>query len=94
MSGEPTSAGFLPTDPPLVVDKSHAGSGFGVAHESPVRGSWSARSAHTFGGNACNLDQGYGREGTPIFTGVFEPVARVSMYPTDGNCLGTCFGEA
>ena len=58
MSGQPTSAGFLPTDPPLVVDKSHAGSGFGVAHESPVRGSWSARSAHTFGGNACNLMMG------------------------------------
>ena len=28
-------------------------------------------------------DQGYGRGGTPIFSGVFEPLARVSLYPTD-----------
>ena len=28
-------------------------------------------------------DQGYGRGGTPIFNGVFEPPARVSLYPTD-----------
>ena len=28
-------------------------------------------------------DQGYGRGGTPIFTGVFEPLARVALYPTD-----------
>ena len=29
------------------------------------------------------IDQGYGRGGTPIFTGVFEPLARVALYPTD-----------
>ena len=28
-------------------------------------------------------DQGYGRGGTPLFTGVFEPLARVALYPTD-----------
>ena len=26
-------------------------------------------------------DQGYGRGGTPVFTGVFEPLARVTLYP-------------
>ena len=31
---------------------------------------------------------------TPIFTGVFEPVARVVLYPTDEDGLGTCFGAA
>ena len=38
------------------------------------------------------MDQGYGRGGTPVFTGVFEPVARVTLYLTDENGLGTCFG--
>ena len=33
-------------------------------------------------------DQGYGRGGTPIFTGVFEPLARVTLYLTDENGLG------
>ena len=38
---------------------------------------------------------GYGRGGTPIFTDdVFEPVARVALYPTDEDGLGTCFGAA
>ena len=37
-------------------------------------------------------DQGYGRGGTPIFTGVFELLARVALYPTDEDGLGTCFG--
>ena len=39
-------------------------------------------------------DQGYSsRGGTPIFTDdVFEPVARVALYPTDEDGLGTCFG--
>ena len=39
-------------------------------------------------------DQGYGRGGTPIFTDVFEPLARVALYPTDEDGLGTCFGAA
>ena len=39
-------------------------------------------------------DQGYGRGGTPIFTGVFEPVARVALYPTDEGGLGTYFSAA
>ena len=39
-------------------------------------------------------DQGYGRGGTPIFTDVFEPLARVAPYPTDEDGLGTCFGVA
>ena len=39
-------------------------------------------------------DQGYGRGGTPIFTGVFEPLARVTLYPTNEDGLGTCFGAA
>ena len=38
--------------------------------------------------------QGYGRGGTPVFTGVFEPLARVTLYPTDEDGLGTCFGAA
>ena len=32
--------------------------------------------------------------GTPIFTGVLEPLARVALYPTDGDGLGTWFGAA
>ena len=36
-------------------------------------------------------DKGNGRGGTPIFTDVFEPVARVALYPTDEDGLGTCF---
>ena len=39
-------------------------------------------------------DQGYGRGGTLIFTDVFEPLARVALYPTDEDGLGTCFGAA
>ena len=39
-------------------------------------------------------DQGYGRGGTPIFSGVFEPLARVTLYLTDENGLGSCFGAA
>ena len=39
-------------------------------------------------------DQGYGRGGTPVFTGVFEPLARVTLYLTDENGLGSCFGAA
>ena len=39
-------------------------------------------------------DQGYGRRGTPIFTGVFEPLARVALYPADEDGLGTWFGAA
>ena len=39
-------------------------------------------------------DQGCGRGGTPIFTGVFEPFARVALYPTDEDGLGICFGAA
>ena len=41
-----------------------------------------------------NFDQGYGRGGTPIFTGVFEPLARVTLYPTNEDGIGTCFGAA
>ena len=33
------------------------------------------------------VDQGYGRGGTPVFTGVFEPLARVTLYLTDENGL-------
>ena len=32
--------------------------------------------------------------GTPIFTGVFEQLARVARYPTDEDGLGTWFGAA
>ena len=39
-------------------------------------------------------DQGYGRGGTPIFNGVFEPLARVALYPTDEDGLGTWFAAA
>ena len=39
-------------------------------------------------------DQGYGRGGTPIFTGVFEPLARVALHPTDEDGLGTWFAAA
>ena len=37
-------------------------------------------------------DQGYGRGGTPGFTGLFEPLARVTLYLKDENGLGSCFG--
>ena len=30
--------------------------------------------------------------GTPNFSGVFEPFARVALYPTDEDGLGACFG--
>ena len=43
--------------------------------------------------NLC-LDQGYGRGGTPIFSGVFEPLARVALYPTGEDGLGTWFAAA
>ena len=39
-------------------------------------------------------DQGYGRGGTPVFTSVFEPLARVTLYLTNEDGLGTCFGAA
>ena len=39
-------------------------------------------------------DQGYGRGGTPIFTGVFEPLARVALHPTDEDGSGTWFAAA
>ena len=39
-------------------------------------------------------DQGYGRGGTPVFTGLFEPLARVTLYLKDENGLGSCFGAA
>ena len=39
-------------------------------------------------------DEGYGRRGTPIFTGVFGPLARVALYPTDKDGLGTWFAAA
>ena len=38
--------------------------------------------------------QGYGRGRTPVFTGVFEPLARVTLYLTDENGLDSCFGAA
>ena len=41
-----------------------------------------------------NKDQGYGRGGTPFFTGVFETLARVALYPIDDDGLGTWFGAA
>ena len=53
-------------------------------------------SGHAFRGgpNVRSADQGYGRGGTPIFSGVFEPLSRVAPYPTDEDGLGTCFGAA
>ena len=39
-------------------------------------------------------DRGYGRGGTLIFVGVFEPLARVALYLTDEDGLGTCFSAA
>ena len=39
-------------------------------------------------------DQGYGTGGTPVFTGEFEQVARVTMYLMDDNGLDSCFGAA
>ena len=49
-----------------------------------------------FGSRGLELisDQGYGRGGTPVFSGVFEPVARVTLCLTDESGLGTCFGAA
>ena len=49
---------------------------------------------HRFGHIYIEYDQGYGRGGTPVFTGVFKPVARVTLYLTDEDGLGTCFGAA
>ena len=43
---------------------------------------------------AGSVDQGYGRGGTPIFTDVFEPLARVVLYSTDEDGLGTWFAAA
>ena len=43
---------------------------------------------------ATTVDQGYGRGGTPIFTGVFEPLARVALYPTDEDGSKTWFAAA
>ena len=40
------------------------------------------------------LDQGYGKGGTPVFTGVFEPLARVTLYFTDENGLDSFLGAA
>ena len=54
---------------------------------------WIAR--FTFDGIVLSvLDRGYGWGGAPIFTGVFEPLARVALYPTDKDGSGTCFGAA
>ena len=39
-------------------------------------------------------DQGYGRGGTPDFTGVFEPLAQVTLYLTDEKGLGSYFGAS
>ena len=51
-----------------------------------------------FGGTLRNPDasinQGYGRGGTPVFTGVFEPLARVTLYLTNENGLDSCFKAA
>ena len=30
--------------------------------------------------------------GPPVFTGVYEPLARVTLYLADENGLGSCFG--
>ena len=32
--------------------------------------------------------------GTPIFTDVFEPLARVALYPTNEDGSGICFRAA
>ena len=64
------------------------------------RGGFSSLAAGTFlniadaAPYATAADQGYGRGGTPIFTDLFEPLARVALYPTDEDGLGTCFGAA
>ena len=61
------------------------------------RGHWTVTIGLTVlpGANVSSrLDQGYGRGGTPTFTSVFEPVARVTLYLMDENGLGTCFGAA
>ena len=39
-------------------------------------------------------DQGYESGGTPVFTCLFEPLARVTLYLTDENGLDSCFGAA
>ena len=52
---------------------------------------------NTHGGGTLSLkraDQGYGRGGTPIFTGVFELLVRVALYPTDEDGLVTWFAAA
>ena len=41
-----------------------------------------------------HVDHGYGRGGTPIFTGAFEPLARVALDPTGEDGLGTWFAAA
>ena len=40
------------------------------------------------------VDQGYGRGDTPDFTGVFEPLARVTLYLIDEEGLGSYFGAS
>ena len=40
------------------------------------------------------IDQGYGRGGTPVFPGVVEPLAPVTLYLTEENGLDSCFGAA
>ena len=50
--------------------------------------------AFTFAMMTLQMDQGYGRGGTPVFTSVFEPLARVALYLTDEKCLGSCFFAA
>ena len=51
-------------------------------------------SSNIYNGLSVSKDQGYGRGGTPIFTGAFEPLARVALYPKDEDGLGTWFGAA
>ena len=59
-----------------------------------VRGRVNGRAALPPDRYASGADQGYGRGGTPIFTGVFEPLARVAVYPTDEDGLGIYFSAA
>ena len=40
------------------------------------------------------FDQDYGRGDTPVFTGVVEPHARVTLYLWEGTGLRSCFGAA
>ena len=49
---------------------------------------------HTHDRHKSIQDQGHGRGGTPVFTGLFEPLARVTLYLTDENGLGSCFRAA